>query len=414
MKLSVRVVFAWMIAMAAVGAAAQQVCYEYTATLYNKTGRGPDVSTACSGLSGATWTIVPGVTATATSVTGDSSGQCTYYYTANDPAYSGSGVVGTQRIDKPCPDECGDTTTASVKNVTIGYTRNRTDNQVVGTPFNPWAADATACDGKCSVRFGSALGAYQSETKTAQGLYRNSVDMESYNTGASCTAISDPLSATQTGGPSCPGSLGTVNGQPYCAGTAQQPVSNDKPMPPQAPSPTDGNPTAGSGPTPGAGPSDRTPTVGSGGPEGGPRGAGSSGGGTTGSGTAGTIARPASGTVQAACGAPGQPKCAIDETGTPSKADATSSFTNAGKAVDDTEKGIKDAIASIKDQAKPEWTWSFQLPTVCNSFVLDEFNITIDMCQWQPIIHDLMAIVWIGATIWFGIAIVGRTLGGGH
>lgn len=234
------------------------------------------------------------------------------------------------------------------------------------------------------------------------------MDMEVSNTGQSCQETDPAVSVTQAGGPECPGSVGSVNGKPYCSATSENPARNDQPV--DVPGSSNvGNPSAGDTGGGGTGPG-RTPGTGGGGPEGGPGGTGSSlnpGGGGSGS---GTVQTPAEGEEQAACGAPGQPACRIDETGTPR--DGTGKFEGANKGLDQTKDGFLDELDKVKDLKAPEWTWTFQLPTGCTMISLEGFgqSFDIDVCRFQPVIHDLMTLIWIASTIGCCIIIVNRTM----
>lgn len=332
---------------------------------------------------------------------------------------SGTVYLSSQTVpcaEPQCVPEVGSDNT--VRNVTIGYTRSPDSNTVVGTPFNPWAPAAGACDGMCEVTFGVAVSAWTSTSPTSSGLYRQSVDMQTQRNGNACNTRSVQLDPQSSNVPACPGVVGEVNGKPYCVGTAASPVANDQPMPPPTVPPSVGNPTAGSTPTPGQ---DRTPSVGGGGPEGGPSvGAGPGAGGTvilpgSGGGPGGTVTKPADGTEQAECGAPGQPKCGIDETGTPTATEGKGKFSDAKTATDKAGADLDKAIADAGALTAPGWSWTFALPSGCTNTVLNDFGvagITVDVCSWQSLFHDLMSLCWIGAAIWCCIGMVGRTLKG--
>jgi hypothetical protein len=62
------------------------------------------------------------------------------------------------------------------------------------------------------------------------------------------------------------------------------------------------------------------------------------------------------------------------------------------RRVDNYVNGSADSLAG--------WTWSFSLPTGCSAIAIGGgFNMSLDVCQWQSMIHDLMSIAWILATI---------------
>jgi hypothetical protein len=301
-------------------------------------------------------------------------------------------------------------------NWTVGYSRSATEYTLVGPASYPGAGNV--CVNGCNAAAGDAVAAWRSKASTDTGLYRMSIDYKMTYAGSACNGDAAPTNPTDTI-PPCVGSLGTVNGKPYCAGTATSPVSADQPVAAPVP-PSDGNPAAGvvpaSGPGSGVGGEGRTPVAGDGGPRGGPAGSqgnaanGVEGTGNTGTVTNGTITKPADGKEQANCGAPGQPQCKIDETGTPTDA--------AGKLKAGTDQmnagmdGHKKLIDDLKENTGPSWSLTFELPSSCTPFELWE-GMSVDMCKYQPVIHDLMSMIWIATTLWACIAMMGRTFNSG-
>lgn len=110
------------------------------------------------------------------------------------------------------------------------------------------------------------------------------------------------------------------------------------------------------------------------------------------------------------CGLPGKPKCAIDETGTPPPDDPF-------KTAEPSQWFAPlTGVITTPDVADTSWSWSFQLPSNCSVLNAGTFAgkpVLIDLCEYQPTIHDIMSLIWVGAGIWFAIGIVGRTLGVG-
>lgn len=108
------------------------------------------------------------------------------------------------------------------------------------------------------------------------------------------------------------------------------------------------------------------------------------------------------------CGLPGKPKCQIDELTT--KPDAGTTF-DASKTELNTQK---DAAKAEIDKAAmiqaPSWTFAFNLPTGCSPFPTGLRGVVIDMCQYQATIHNLMSMIWAGATAFCLIGMVGRTI----
>lgn len=118
------------------------------------------------------------------------------------------------------------------------------------------------------------------------------------------------------------------------------------------------------------------------------------------------------------CGIAGLPPCSVkvDESG-------TASVDQLIRQVEDmhdytqTLSGPNGEISQMNDDLKNmnpgsvfgmnDWSWSFQLPTGCTPLVMADFNVTIDPCQWQSTIHDLMSMIWIISTF-FGVLWIAR------
>lgn len=315
---------------------------------------------------------------------------------------------------------CGDNVcalkigTPGITNWTVGYSRtpNADDLSMVGTVYRI-PTNRLVCDSGCVVEMTTGEKVWQSQTPTDQGLYRWSLDVTSIPTGATCTASAADAPANKaTPNPACPGYVGEINGVKGCYGTASAPVTTvqaDRPSSAAQP----GNPAAGEKPLSGEGSGStgagRTPAAGTGGAAGGPASAAINAQGN------GTIPKPATDREQQACGAPGQPRCAIDETGTPGpvgQGETGGPFTTADGMLGTTKTNVIDAIASHKQLQSPAWTWSFALPSGCTAFVFDALSLSIDICQWQPVIHDLMSMIWILVGIFSAVGMLQRTLRG--
>ena len=235
----------------------------------------------------------------------------------------------TSCIDPPtnaCQSQAG---VVSTHNVTAGYSRS-----VAGAglypPIMPNGSAAAAgynglppsmmCILGCNRTRGAIVASWTSLEPTATGLYRQSDDWSFTGLASECTATPDDKAALDSTSsvPPCVGFLGQVNGKTACvaaAGAAIEPTST-KPVISNV-----GNPTAGTS----GGAANIPSTGGNGGNAGGPKGSNDGSavvGGqiVAGAGTpapSGTVATPVPGEEQTACGAPGQPRCAIDEAGTP-------------------------------------------------------------------------------------------------
>ena len=363
---------------------------------------------ACSAINGKSYSN-GSITVTVSGAFVDQNGNCAYkerttYQSGASPyvqdTSSGFDTRTVAACDSPCKELMGQDFTL---NWTHGYTRTPNIDadlnwKFVAPRLKP-PSDGMVCDPVTSCKAAMVLIAtavWQSVSPTSQGLYRISTDYDAQYFGESCTPTeADIAGASPTADkPTCPGFVGEVNGVPGCYGTASNPTSNDvpesKPQPPEA-----GNPPAGkkpdSGEGSGTGGAGRTPSTGDGGPGGGPAAA-------AGSGTKpdGTVPKPDDSKEQAACGAPGQPKCSINEAGTPG---GKSAFDSSNAGLEEGKKGWIAELGKIKDLAAPGWTWTFQLPSGCTPLDVPAFNLSLDVCRFQPIIHDIMSMLWAIATV---------------
>ena len=94
------------------------------------------------------------------------------------------------------------------------------------------------------------------------------------------------------------------------------------------------------------------------------------------------------------CGLPGKPACKIDETGTPQAENPDE--TEARTAWERLKDIATDPASALP--ALPGLAWSFQLPTACSVIPLpafDPFISGVDVCQFQPMFHEIMSLVWI-------------------
>lgn len=413
-----RLVLVAAVMLAGSHAIAQRVCKNYDVSAAGATGSGSTPATACSSLVGKEIQVGRPVATVVGSTPNPENpeGKCDVSYTSTGTPGATFWTVATMiPRDVTCDDDvCAASASPITKNVTVGYVRNRGDNDGVVT-FNPGAPNQVACDGMCTLRFGGIEAVWESQGRASNGMYRVSYDMQTFRTGGTCDAVDEPLDSKPETVKPCDGAMGEVNGKPYCA---KSPNGNTTLPPPPLPA-SDGNPTAGSRPTPGV---DRTPNTGGGGPEGGPRGGTNpSGSGTvilpgTGGGASGTVAKPGDGKEQANCGAPGQPKCSINEEGTPSANDGKALFDGPLKALEQVSTDAKKAFDDAKSLKAEPWTFTFQLPTGCTDLSFDwgAFGgiIKVDVCKHQPLIHSLMSFLWICAGIGGSFILLQRTVSG--
>lgn len=109
------------------------------------------------------------------------------------------------------------------------------------------------------------------------------------------------------------------------------------------------------------------------------------------------------------CGLPNTPACKINEEGTP-------------EAQQDTHKqDVDNALSDLNRLASnpasfwptlPEIRWDFALPTGCAAIAIPAFEPwlqEIDVCQFQPIFHDIMSAVWVLGGLFGAISIFWRS-----
>lgn len=371
---------------------------------------------ACSAINGQSVTLGTGITANTITVTGaavDADGHCAYKETrtpanpATPPSIVSTSTAIGQRSVAQCDDQCKSKQGQDFTlNWSLGYTRtpniDEDPNWKFVSPRIKAPSDGLVCDPVTSCKVALVLiptAVWQSLSPTSQGLYRVSVDYDAMHMGESCTPTPAENAAAHPAAdkPTCPGFVGEVNGVTGCYGTASNPTANDVPEPKPKP-PEAGNPPAGAKPATGEGSgtggAGRTPSTGDGGPAGGPAAA-------AGSGTKpdGTVPKPDDGKEQAACGAPGQPKCGIDEGGTPGKFDGDKAALGAWKsAVEANRATIKDADGSFFDS----YSMFFAVPPIvpCEPIELPNDQVLTRQCDVVEGTRSVMSYIWALAAIW--------------
>jgi hypothetical protein len=113
------------------------------------------------------------------------------------------------------------------------------------------------------------------------------------------------------------------------------------------------------------------------------------------------------------CGLPGKPPCKIDETGTP---DVATGAAKLQPGIDALEQSRIDGIANVTGSGDPaakdtHWQFTFAFPTNCAPLVAWD-GLTFDICRFQPMIHDLLSMLWYGSTVFLILGMVGRTMRG--
>lgn len=332
----------------------------------------------------------------------------TYSCPANSSPVSGgcgcnSGFLeqGGQCVDpnQACKAKSG---TSSIVNVTAGW--QRTPSVASGADWLyptklSSSGTGSVCNGGCMQNFDANescadCGSYVSQVPNSQGLYRVSVDFMGHYSGSECSdSPSDQvIKPDDSKDPSCPGFVGEVNGVKGCYGTADKPVRPESPDRNLDKDGKDkGNPTAGSKPSSGAGSGSggagRTPGSGSGGSAGGPAGA-ASGSGTKPDGTKPTE----EGKERQNCGAPGQPKCGIDESGTPKDYTGKDGLAEWKAAADSNRAQIKDSGGGVFDG----FAIFFSAPPVasCSPFDLPNNYGSLDPCPVVDGVRGVMGYIW--------------------
>jgi len=256
------------------------------------------------------------------------------------------------------------------------------------------------------------MGAYISQVPSPEGLFRLSYDVVVTQTDTTCqangtdqgTLAADP----QATAAKCPGYVGQINGKLSCVGTAAAPLPSPSgeglgEAERQSINKSDsGNPAAGPKPETGVGSgntgSTRTPSEGIGTALGGPVGASAN---STKNGD-GTTTKPVEGKEQQNCGAPGQPQCKIDETGTPTPfgADKYSSSLDAAKSESDSarntiggtaDKGFFESFRSSLTSAPPI--------VGCTAIELPKEMGAINPCPVVDGVRAVMAYMWAAAAL---------------
>lgn len=109
------------------------------------------------------------------------------------------------------------------------------------------------------------------------------------------------------------------------------------------------------------------------------------------------------------CGLPGKPMCSVDGAGAPTGEDIDD--TAAKKTLDPIKDFLEDPSSLIPDF--PTINWSFALPTACTVIpvtgALATFLPSIDVCQFQPMFHDIMSMVWMLGGLFGAISLFMRS-----
>ncbi len=250
------------------------------------------------------------------------------------------------------------------------------------------------CSNGCQVKLSDVEDCWLASVPTSTGLYRYSCDIKVARSAEKCTEsnVEKAMSNAAQLPPVCNGTHGEVNGKPVClAGTGDLNVMQSTPGVLRG-----GNPAAGPVAA-GATPSTRTPTGGNGGNAGGPQASGGGTGGGVLSGD-GTTNKPGEGKEQQECGAPGQPQCRIDESGTPNGSGSTSQ-----EGLNAAWQSAEAALTSVSSSQGKDTTWSMPswfLAAQCQPWDLGtlpiiDVAISVNICPVKPYIDGAANFVWI-------------------
>lgn len=300
-----------------------------------------------------------------------------------------------QQCGTPAP-QCPDAGThAGTFNITTGWANGPTPDSPLQVTVVPSSSTVIHQSyGGCDiVNSGPPIKCYQSSQPSLTGLYRVSCDFQTQYTAAPAAEGSTDINAP-TPAPPCPGTSGTINGQPACLDSPSS-TPNDT-----TPTPTSGNPVPGNPNAPDSSPpsSSFDPTTGAGSTSepGSPGSAGGgSGGGGGGSGDGTTV--PVAGgsgssgdgenTGPKECGTPGKPKCQIDESGTPKGTDTKITDEQVNSYVADRTEQME------KKQEGWDFGWTLDLPQgACQPWTVGARGLSMTF-DWCPYLEQMRALL---------------------
>lgn len=107
------------------------------------------------------------------------------------------------------------------------------------------------------------------------------------------------------------------------------------------------------------------------------------------------------------CGLPGGSPCLIDETGTPEQVDDDGQ-TKIDEIFQPLMECMTDPLSCLPEL--PEVNWAFTFPSSCGSISMGGYSQiglpSIDVCQYQGIIHDLMSMLWAAAGLFGAVGMI--------
>lgn len=253
------------------------------------------------------------------------------------------------------------------------------------------------CDGSCEVIMVDVTSCDTNTEPSSNGYYKQSCSYEFETTGNTCTQSNLPASPDNA--PPLPPGVPDPNPNP----DGGDPTGNNNPEN-TGDNGTDPSDPTGEGTGSGGTGSNKDPDACSAAQIAAGTCTGSSGGG-------GAAPGDRTSDDPATCGGPGQPLCQVDinETGTPDGDAQRDLMESHGDKITDLVKddgtywtGVKKYLQKSASELV-SLNWSFALPTGCTPFNMGSgYGFSIDMCQYQSVIHDLMSLVWVMATV-FGL-----------
>lgn len=363
---------------------------------------------------------------------------CTFEGTHSSGGKQGAGRAIQARA---CQPKVCERIEGKKTNITIGYHATPSDNLKLNpaTKYDPFfkrlmtEGGGTTCIAGCEhfmYKPGADTKTWVSQVAGTNGLYRSSADVSATQFATPCGGAPAEGASPSAPIPECNGALGQVNGATVCL-----PRNTDTGVDLGGlPDATRGNPPAGEVP-PGKGDKERAPGPGGAGNGSGTGGAsnggGASGGPATGSNNKpggkgcndgskspelpcsgkgdldadGNTDKPEDGKEQAACGAPGQPKCRIDESGTPGSVGDDKYLSKLDPYKSDSE-AAREQIKSVGTGIFEPWSMLFSAPPLatCEGFDLPahagQSMGAIDPCNVVDGIRTAMAYIWAIAAFW--------------
>lgn len=108
------------------------------------------------------------------------------------------------------------------------------------------------------------------------------------------------------------------------------------------------------------------------------------------------------------CGLPDTPMCAIDGAGTPTAEELPND--QAEKSLNPVKDFLQNPFSVIPQL--PTINWAFALPTACGVVPLPAFAPFVegvDVCQFQPMFHEIMSVVWMLGALFGAISLFMRS-----